>query len=186
MKLITGLGNPGKEYENTRHNTGFMFMDALREKFMYQNTLFPTEWRKEETFKSEIAFIKNGSRIVAILQKPMTFMNNSGEAVQKIVSKFDIEPLQDLILIHDDLDIKLGEFKIQLGKSPLSHNGVKDVEDKLGGKAFKRIRIGVDNREDKTISGMDYVLMRFSKEEKAILNETIDQAIQGILSDIIL
>lgn len=186
MKLIVGLGNPGKEYINTRHNAGFAFIDALREKFLYQNTLFPTDWRKEDTFMSEIAFIKNGSKIVAILQKPLTYMNNSGDAVQKIIKKFDIEPSQDLILIHDDLDIKLGEFKIQTGKSPIGHNGINDIEDKLGTKNFKRVRLGIENRKDKNISGTDYVLMKFSKDEQVVLEETIEDAIQGILSDIIL
>ncbi len=186
MKLIVGLGNPGKEYENTRHNAGFLFVDVLREKFLYQNTLYPTEWRTEETFQSDIAFIKNGSKIVAILQKPSTFMNLSGQAVSKIVKKFDIEPSSDLVLVHDDLDIKLGEYKIQNGKSPLGHNGVGSVEDNMGTKDFKRVRIGIESRENKNISGTDYVLMKFTKEEKAVLEETIEQAIKGILSDIIL
>jgi len=89
-------------------------------------------------------------------------------------------------LAHDDLDIPLGDFKIQLGKAPFCHNGVNNVEERLGTKAFRRIRIGIDSREDKTISGLDYVLMRFSKEEETTLDEVIEQAIQGILSDIIL
>jgi len=185
MKLIVGLGNPGKEYDNTRHNAGFLFLDALREKFLYQNTLYPTEWRTEDTFLSDIAFIKNGSKIVAILQKPYTFMNLSGEAVSKIIKKFDIDPSNDLILIHDDLDIQLGEFKIQKGKSPLGHNGVASVEEHLGIKDFKRVRIGIENREDKNISGTDYVLMKFSKEEKILLDEAIEDAVKGILFDII-
>ncbi len=186
MKLIVGLGNPGKEYENSRHNAGFVFLDALREKFLYQNTLYPTEWRREDTFQSEIAFIKNGSKIVAILQKPYTFMNLSGEAVSKIIKKFDIEPSSDLILVHDDLDIKLGEFKIQREKSPLGHNGVASVEDHLKAKDFKRVRIGIESRTEKKISGLDYVLMKFTKAEQTVLEETVEEAIKGILSDIIL
>jgi len=186
MKLIVGLGNPGKEYLNSRHNAGFVFLDALREKFLYQNTLYPTDWRTEDTFVSDIAFIKSGSKIVAILQKPSTFMNLSGEAVGKIIKKFDIEPANDLILVHDDLDIQLGEFKIQKGKSPLGHNGISSVEEHLGMKDFKRVRIGIENRENKNISGTDYVLMKFTKEEQAILEETVEEAIKGILSDIIL
>lgn len=185
MKLITGLGNPGKEYENTRHNAGFMFVDALREKFLYQNTLIATEWRMENTFQSEIAFIKSGSKIVAILQKPQTFMNNSGIAVEKIMKKFEIS-MEEFTLVHDELDIKLGEFKIQSGKSPLGHNGVLSVESALGSKNFRRVRLGVENRENKNIPGMDYVLGKFNKEEKESFDEEIESAIQGILSDIIL
>lgn len=185
MKLITGLGNPGKEYENTRHNAGFLFADALREKFLYQNTLIATDWRMENTFQSEIAFIKNGSKIVAILQKPQTFMNNSGIAVEKLMKKFDIMT-EDLTLVHDELDIKLGDFKIQFGKSPLGHNGVLSVESALKTKEFRRVRLGVDNREEKNIPGMDYVLGKFKKEERELFDEEIESAIQGILSDIIL
>lgn len=186
MKLITGLGNPEKEYINTRHNAGFVFVDALREKFLYQDTLYPTDWKVEDTFQSEIAFIKSGSKIVAILQKPLTFMNNSGDAVAKLVQKFDIDIPRDFILVHDDLDISLGEFKIQKGKSPLGHNGVNNVEERLGTKDFKRVRIGIENRENKNISGLDYVLMKFSKEESQTLDEVVEEAIRGILSDIIL
>ena len=185
MKLIIGLGNPGKEYENTRHNAGFMFLDLLREKFLYQETLFATEWRTESTFQSEISFIKNGSKIVAILQKPQTFMNNSGIAVEKIIKKFDIT-IPEITLAHDDLDIQLGEFKIQDGKSPVGHNGITSVEDALGTKEFRRVRIGIENRENKNIPGMDYVLSKFDKEEKVILEEALESAVRGILSDIIL
>lgn len=185
MKLITGLGNPGKEYENTRHNAGFMFVDALREKFLYQNTLVATEWRTETTFQSEISFIKKGSQIVAILQKPQTFMNNSGIAIEKIMKKFDIST-GEFTLVHDDLDVKLGDFKIQLGKSPLGHNGVLSVESALKTKEFRRVRLGVENREEKNIPGMDYVLGKLNKEERETFDEEIDSAVQSILSDIIL
>ncbi len=185
MKLIIGLGNPGKTYEDTRHNAGFMFLDAFREKFVYQNTLFATEWRHEETFQSEIAFIKKGSKIIAILQKPLTFMNNSGIAVEKLIKKFDID-IENITLVHDDLDIKLGEFKIQHGKSPVGHNGVTSVENALKTKEFRRVRLGVENREEKNIPGMDYVLKRFLKEERMSFEETVELAIQGILSDTIL
>jgi PTH1 family peptidyl-tRNA hydrolase len=84
------------------------------------------------------------------------------------------------------LDIPLGDFKIQLAKAPFCHNGVNNVEERLGTKGFRRVRLGIDSREDKTISGLEYVIMRFSKEEKTTLEEVIEQAIQGILSDIIL
>ncbi len=186
MKLIVGLGNPGKEYSSSRHNAGFMFLDALKDKFLYQKDIYATEWRIEDTFKSEISFVKRGSTIIAVLVKPMTYMNNSGEAVSKIAKKLEIENISDdMILIHDDLDISLGEFKIQIGKSPNGHNGVKSVEDRLGTNNFKRVRIGVENRQDKNIKGEDYVLMKFDKEERVILDEAIDKAIQGILLDII-
>jgi len=186
MKLIVGLGNPGKEYSSSRHNAGFMFLEALKDKFLYQKDIYATEWRIEDTFKGEISFVKRGSTIVAVLMKPLTFMNNSGDAVSKIIKKMEIENIsENMILVHDDLDIALGEFKIQVGKSPNGHNGVKSVEDRLGTNNFKRVRIGVDNRGEKNIKGEDYVLMKFDKEERIILDEAIQKAIQSILLDII-
>lgn len=187
MKLITGLGNPEEKYSETRHNAGFLFLDSLREKFLYQKDISATEWKKEDTFKSELSFLKNGSQVIAIIQKPQTYMNRSGEAVAKLVKKYEIEDLQNnLILVHDDLDIPLGRFKIQAGKSPLGHNGVKDVEDRLGTNEFKRVRIGVEARTNKNISGEDYVLMKFTKEERVILDEVIQDAISGVLADILM
>jgi len=133
MKLITGLGNPGRKYLETRHNVGFLFVDTLREKFLYQKDLNITEWEEDNMFNSELCFLKEGSRIIAILQKPLTYMNKSGEAVAKVLRKFEIEDLdENFVLIHDDLDIPLGKFKIQLGKSPQGHNGVKNIEDRVG------------------------------------------------------
>lgn len=186
MKLIVGLGNPGKEYSNSRHNAGFMFLETLKDKFLYQKDIYATEWRIEDTFKGEISFVKRGSTIVAVLLKPLTFMNNSGDAVSKIIKKMEIGNIsEDMILVHDDLDIALGEFKIQSGKSPNGHNGVKSVEDRVGTNNFKRVRIGIDNRNEKNIKGEDYVLMKFAKEEKIILEESIQKAVQSILLDII-
>jgi PTH1 family peptidyl-tRNA hydrolase len=187
MKLITGLGNPEKKYLESRHNVGFLFLDALREKFLYQKDIYATDWNKEDMFTSEICFLKEGSKIIAILQKPLTYMNKSGESVAKMIKKFEIENIeQDLLLIHDDLDLSLGKFKIQVGKSPLGHNGVKNVEERVGTSLFKRIRVGVESRENKNIPGEDYVLMKFPKEEREIVDEVIQEAIQGMLADILM
>lgn len=186
MKLIVGLGNPGKEYLNTRHNVGFLFLDALKDKFLYQKDIYATEWRKEDMFQSEISFIKRNSTIVSVLVKPLSFMNNSGDSVKKIIKKLEIDNInENIILIHDDLDIMLGEFKIQIGKSPNGHNGVKSIEDRIGIIDFKRIRIGIENRNGRNITGEEYVLTKFSKEERVILDETVQKAIQEILLDII-
>jgi PTH1 family peptidyl-tRNA hydrolase len=187
MKLITGLGNPGDRYEFTRHNVGFLFVDMLREKFLYEKGFEVSDWRVQDTFKSDICFLKRGSTIIAILQKPLTFMNNSGEAVSKVLDKFEIKDIEsDFLLVHDDLDIPLGRFKIQEGKSPIGHNGIKSVEEHLKNKDFRRIRIGVENRNGMNIPGEDYVLTKFSKEEQTLLNEVIENSIQGILADIIM
>jgi peptidyl-tRNA hydrolase, PTH1 family len=187
MKIIVGLGNPGKQFLNTKHNAGFLFLNALREKFLYQEGIHVTDWRVEDAFQSEISFLKEGTKIIAVFVKPQTFMNNSGEAVAKIVKKLEIEELREnMILVHDDLDIPLGEYKIQQGKAPSGHNGVNSVEDRLGTNDFKRVRIGIENRENRNIPGEDYVVTKFSKDEKVIIDEAIQKAIQGILFDIIL
>jgi PTH1 family peptidyl-tRNA hydrolase len=187
MKLITGLGNPGDKYEGTRHNVGFLFLDTLREKFLYQKEISTTDWKKEKMFSSEISLLKEGNKVLAMLQKPLTYMNRSGEAVAKIVSKHEITDLSsNFILIHDDLDIPLGKFKIQTGKSPFGHNGVKSVEERLGFVDFKRVRIGVDARIDKNIPGEDYVLGKFTKTEKELVEEVIQEAIKGVLADILI
>ncbi len=110
MKLITGLGNPGIKYRKTRHNAGFHFLDVLREKFLFQKGYTVTEWEEEKMFFSQLSFIKKGSKIVAILQKPHTFMNNSGLAVAKIAKKYEIDVEKNLIIVHNDLDIKIGRF----------------------------------------------------------------------------
>lgn len=184
MKLITGLGNPDEKYLETRHNVGFLFLDILREKFNYEKDISPTDWKKEDMFFSEISFLKKGTKVLAMLQKPQTYMNRSGEAVAKVVDKYEVGDLnRDFLLIHDDLDIPLGRFKIQMGKSPIGHNGVKNVEERLGTVDFKRVRIGVDARENANIPGEDYVLSKFDEYEKEIIDEVIQDAIKEILGD---
>lgn len=187
MKLIVGLGNPGEKYSESRHNVGFLFLDKLREKFLWQKGYDITEWNKQKVFNSELCFLKQGSRVLAMLQKPLTYMNRSGDAVERVVKKFDIENIEeDLILVHDDLDLPLGKFKIQKGKSPLGHKGVRSIEEKLHTANFKRVRVGIENREGMGIVGEDYVLMKFSKEEKEVLEEIIQESIAGILSEILM
>ena len=108
MKLIVGLGNPGEKYHSSRHNVGFLFLDALREKLLWQGDCSVTDWKEEKTFNSKLCLLKKGSEVIAILQKPLTYMNRSGDAVAKVVKKFNIEDFgENLILIHDDLDLSL-------------------------------------------------------------------------------
>lgn len=186
MKLIVGLGNPGTKYKGTRHNVGFLFLDRLREKFLFQKEYNVTEWEEEKTFMSELSFIKKGSKIIAILQKPLTFMNNSGLAVAKIVKKYEVDVENDLILVHDDLDLDLGKYKLQCGKSPHGHNGVKDVVDRLKEKDFMRVRIGIESRIDNYISGEDFVLMKFTEDEQVVLNEQIEESAKALFAEILL
>lgn len=152
MKLIAGLGNPGKEYEKTRHNAGFGFIDFFMRKF---------ELQTNNAFQSELAEISlNGEK--CYLLKPQTFMNKSGIAVSEIVRFYKI-PDQNIFIAFDDLDIREGDFKIQKGKYPKVHNGVNDIINKLGTDELNFIRIGVDGRsevERQFIPGHDYVLSR--------------------------
>lgn len=175
MFLITGLGNFGKEYSNTPHNAGFLFVDSFREYLLKNSNLQISEWENEKKlFLSEICKIKRDGELIGILQKPLTYMNGSGSAVKLLQKKYKID---EYILAHDDLDIQLGNFKIQKGKSPKGHKGVMSVEDVLGKKEFLRIRIGIENRGERVIPGDEYVLIPYSKKEIAILSGCIEDSI---------
>lgn len=169
MKLIIALGNPGKKYIETRHNAGFLMIDYL------QKTLNFPDFKFEKKFNAEISENKVGNEKI-ILSKPQTFMNNSGQSVQTLINFYKV-PVEEIIVIHDELDLKLGDFKISQNKNASGHNGVLSIFNHLGTKDFERIRIGVDNRTEdqrKNISGSDYVLGRFTKEELNILNDVFE------------
>jgi peptidyl-tRNA hydrolase, PTH1 family len=164
MRLLVGLGNPGTKYEKTRHNVGFLVVDAIASKSN-------GAWETENKFNSSL-FTVNGSLLLA---KPQTFMNSSGEAVKKIVNFYKIDP-HDIYVIHDDLDITLGNYKIQLGKGPELHYGVKSIEEELGTKNFWRVRIGIDNRNpENRIHGETYTLQNFTDDEEKELVRVINE-----------
>ncbi len=168
MKIIVGLGNPGTKYEKTRHNAGFVLVDKMAkgEKFS-----------ESKKFEAEI-LEKDGWLLV----KPLTFMNDSGRAVRKILDFYKLDQT-DVVLVHDDLDLMLGEKKIQMGVGPKIHNGVNSVEQYLGTKDFLRVRLGVDNRKNRptSLSGSDYVLEKFGKDEKEVLDQVMDEAVVELL-----
>ena len=161
MKLVIGLGNPGKRYKNNRHNVGFMMIDALASKILNS--------------KSQIL---NKSKIKIFKSK--TFMNDSGTFVKELLSQYPSIPVSSIYIVHDDLDLPLGTWKIQYAKGPKDHGGIMDIEEKLCSKNFWRIRIGVDNRKSepsfaKATDGKDYVLQDFSPKENKILDGVIKQ-----------
>lgn len=170
MNIVVGLGNYGDRYENTRHNAGFMVLDNLRQvlqcpEFSMNKKLFSEVCKTEQT----------------IFLKPQTFMNESGKAVRavieyykdKVVSK-NTPGYQNLFVIHDDLDLPLGEYKIQFGTGPKVHNGLLSLYQHLGTKNFWHIRIGIDTREgDRTIAPQVYVLQKFTPDEKEKMNQVI-------------
>jgi peptidyl-tRNA hydrolase, PTH1 family len=166
MKLIIGLGNPGKEYENTRHNIGFFFADKLRESWNF------SQWEFNKKFNAETSTgdykIKTTNQKLLLI-KPQTFMNLSGEAVQSILAFYKLTP-NDIIVIHDDLDIPVGKYKIAADSSSAGHNGVQNIIDQLSTQKFKRIRIGIGEatEEDPSkcrLGAHDYVLDKFTEEE---------------------
>ena len=155
MKLVVGLGNPGKEYVNTRHNIGYSFVDYyLDKKFGDVN------WTKKFDGKYTQVIVDKEK---VVFLKPETFMNLSGNSVRKIVDYFDIS-IDDILVISDDLDLLVGNFKLKSYGSCGGHNGLRDIENKLGTNEYKRLKIGISN--DKTSDTKDYVLGKFSKEEK--------------------
>ncbi len=154
MKLFVGLGNPGKEYEKTRHNIGFMVMDTLMNKL---NVLDD----QKEKFNGLVVKTKIKNEDV-ILLKPLTYMNSSGLSVREVCDYYKID-IEDVFVIHDDMDFGVGSFKLRQGGSGAGHNGIKSIIASLGGENFKRFRVGIGRppRECK----VDYVLSKFSKEE---------------------
>lgn len=169
MKLVVGLGNPGEKFVSTRHNTGFMATDLLAKKLS-------VSWESDSKFNSLVA--RTGE---ILLVKPQTFMNSSGETVQKYVNFYKINESETWV-IHDDLDIKLGQYKIQNGVGPKVHYGIQSIDKLLGTKNYWRVRIGVDHRGETRTSGEDYVLQKFDEEEREILGEIIEKATEEVLA----
>jgi peptidyl-tRNA hydrolase, PTH1 family len=176
MKLIIGLGNPGKIYEKTRHNTGFIILEELRKILSFPdfelNKKFNAE-TSEGNYKlpacQRLALSdRQTTNNKLILARPQTFMNNSGEAVRKIMDFYKLTP-DDIFVIHDDLDIERGKYKIATDSSSAGHNGVQNIIDILGTQKFRRARVGISqSAADITACRLDahnYVLDKFSDGE---------------------
>jgi PTH1 family peptidyl-tRNA hydrolase len=183
-----GLGNPGEKYRNNRHNAGFLVLDKLAQ-------MVNGQWSMNEKFVSLI--INHQSSI--IFSKPSTMMNDSGLAVLSLTTYYKIHTT-DLWVIHDDLDIKLGQYKIQLGKGPKVHNGIKSVNEALGTSQYWRVRVGIENRNqirnskmengkqmendnwkmENNLSGENYVLSDFTKKELEVLEGVVDNVCEEI------
>jgi len=168
MKLLVGLGNPEKKYDGTRHNIGFALVDFLYNEWLKKENF--DEWGKNKKFSSEMTVgTVNGEKV--ILAKPLTFMNNSGVAVQALVNYFKI-PIKDVYVFQDELDLKCGDYKIQTNRSSAGHNGIASIIELLGTQEFTRIRIGIGKEDkEKQGKGADYVLSKFSLIERLKLKE---------------
>ncbi|MGM9950753.1 MAG: aminoacyl-tRNA hydrolase [Lysinibacillus sp.] len=165
MKLIIGLGNPGKPYEHTRHNIGFDVIDALADK--WGAALNQTK------FNGMYATVHRPEGKVMLL-KPLTYMNLSGECVRPMMDYFDID-VEDIIVIYDDLDLETGKLRLRQKGSAGGHNGIKSLIHHLGTQEFNRIRVGV-SRPPAGMKVADYVLSKFSKEDGPIVREAIDKS----------
>jgi PTH1 family peptidyl-tRNA hydrolase len=176
MILIVGLGNPGDKYEKTRHNTGFLAIDILAYKYH-------AEFKLDKKFNAEIAEIKHpyNSEEKVLLAKPQTFMNNSGEAIQKILQFYKISP-ENCWVIFDELDLPLGNIKIRKNGGPGTHNGMKSIVGKIG-RDFPRFRIGIESRGQTASNFQDthsFVLSPFFDPEKTILAEVLEKSVDSI------
>jgi len=170
-KLIVGLGNPGKKYDNTWHNLGFDASAELRA------ILDLAPFKKSARFQADVSESKLGGEKI-ILARPLTFMNNSGDSVKSIASFFKIKP-QDIIVIHDDIDLPLGKIRLANNSSAGGHNGVKSIIEQLGAKNFIRIKIGVKTDKLEKIAPADYVLMKLDKDDKPAVKKQIKNAAEA-------
>ncbi|MDO8473987.1 MAG: aminoacyl-tRNA hydrolase [bacterium] len=179
MFLIVGLGNPGKEYDNTPHNMGFMALDE----FAKANEFPPFKLSKKHS-----SLISEGILGLAkvVLVKPQTFMNNSGKAVKALLPKLSLGTpklslgRQELVVIHDDIDIPLGKVKVSKGSGSAGHKGVGSIIQSLGTKDFIRIRIGIQPERGKPANVEEFVLRPFQKSELPLLQSALQNAIQAL------
>ncbi len=162
--LIVGLGNPGAEYVKTRHNVGFMAVDALAGD--------EATWRSEKNALTTRVDV-DGRRV--ILAKPQTYMNNSGVAVLALMTFYKV-PLENLIVIHDDMDIAVGNLREKVGGGSAGHNGIKSIDANVG-RDYRRIRIGINHPRDFDLKmdASDWVLGRFTDEELKKINTVISE-----------
>ncbi len=188
MKLVVGLGNPGKEYEKTRHNIGFRVLEEMAGDFKFEKKFPPKadpdrsvgvmlNFKFNKKFNSEIAESKIGKDKI-IFVKPQTFMNNSGEAVLAIAKFYKIKP-KDIVIAHDEMDLIFGKIKLSFGSRSAGHNGVQSIIDSLGTNEFYRIRVGIGPCPEQ-ISAEKFVLQKFSTTEEKEMKKIISEAIEKI------
>lgn len=170
MYIIVGLGNPSKEYVNTRHNIGFDTIDAIADKY---NINVMELKHRAKIGKGYIG----GAKVV--LAKPLTFMNLSGESVRAIIDYYKVEPEMELIVISDDISLPPGQLRVRKKGSAGGHNGLKNIIKHLGSENFQRIRMGVGEKP-KDYDLVDWVLGHFNKEDRKAVDEAIGKAVQAV------
>jgi PTH1 family peptidyl-tRNA hydrolase len=168
MKVVVGLGNPGKQYHGTRHNVGYAVVDGL--------AASPSCGRFQSRFAAGVAELMEGQEKV-LLVKPETFMNLSGRCVRQIVDFYQLD-LADLLVVCDDVNLPLGKLRFRARGSHGGHNGLRDIQNHLGTSDFARLRIGVDAAGEGEL--VDHVLGRFRPSERPVIDEAIALAIQAV------
>lgn len=170
MKLIVGLGNPGKEYTKTRHNLGFQALDYLAEKLDFSFN--------EKKFNGIYSTIfLNNQKIIFL--KPQSYVNLSGEVIKRFIDYFKIN-IEDVLIIYDDMDLEVGKFKLKAMGGSAGHNGLKSIEDKLQTNEYKRLKIGI--AKNKGIDIVNYVLGYFSKKENSLI-KSVMELLPNIIND---
>lgn len=172
IKLIVGLGNPGREYQNTRHNMGFMVLDEIAKR------LEVYKWKERD---GAIYFDCHLDMCRVVFIKPQQFINLSGDVMIKFVNFLDIKT-ENIIVVSDDLDLPIGSIKLKEKGSSGGHNGLKNIENQLKTNEYKRIKIGISN--DRSIDTKDYVLGKLSRQEKNKLKPVIERAADAVLESI--
>jgi PTH1 family peptidyl-tRNA hydrolase len=174
MKLVAGLGNPGREYAGHRHNVGFAIVDRLTRRFHLELT--------QRRFEAEYGQGEMAGQKVVVL-KPQTFMNLSGQAVAPAARFFKV-PVEDVVVVHDELDLPLGRLQVKVGGGPGGHNGVRSILECLGNDGFVRVRVGIGKPEvagEKRAQVVGHVLGEFSKEESEVANAALDRAAEAVV-----
>ena len=169
MKIIAGLGNPGPEYAKNRHNVGWMFVDALADKLGADN------WKEKE--QGLVAEGRIGTEKILLI-KPLTYMNNSGECIGPLMRRYKLEP-EDLIVVHDDMDIPVGTIRIRKKGSAGGHNGIKSTIAHVGDENFSRVRIGI-GRPLPGWTVVNHVLANFPAEDVSKIDEAIKYLIPAV------
>lgn len=174
VKLIVGLGNPGGQYEQTRHNAGFWFVEEVARQFNVQ-------FRPETKFLGEAARVQSNGFDVWLL-KPMTFMNRSGQSIQALAKFYKIAP-EEILVVHDELDLDPGVARLKTSGGHGGHNGLRDTIAALGTKDFKRLRLGIGHPGDRN-QVVDYVLKAASKTDRVLIDDAIYDATR-VLPDLL-
>ncbi|HWQ74106.1 MAG TPA: aminoacyl-tRNA hydrolase [Syntrophomonas sp.] len=168
MKMIVGLGNPGKDYKDTRHNMGFMVLEELASRYRVE--------KQESRFDAIIGHIRIDTEKV-LLVKPLTYMNLSGRAVQPLVHWYKL-PLEDLMVVFDDMDLPTGSLRIRANGGTGGHKGMTSISERLGSKEFARARVGIGRPEYHEVT--DWVLGKFSREEQEIIQNAVKYAADAL------